>query len=67
MELFFASFLAFALSILAMAVGVLFGRARLKGSCAGLAGLCDGAGLDLCEPCPNRRANADRADTASRR
>lgn len=56
MDLLLASFLAFSLSILAMAVGVLFGRARVKGSCAGLAGLCDRSGRELCEFCPNRRS-----------
>ncbi len=55
-ELLVASLLAFGLSILAMAVGLLFGRARVTGSCGGLADLCDGSGRKLCEFCPNRRA-----------
>ncbi len=57
MELLVASLLAFGLSILAMAVGLLFGRARIKGSCGGLADLCDGSGRKLCEVCPNRRTS----------
>ncbi len=56
MEVLVASLLAFGLGILGMAVGLLMGRAPMKGSCGGLAGLCDGAGQPLCEVCPNRRA-----------
>ena len=42
---FLLAFLLLALSVTAMAVGVLRGRAPLKGSCGGLAGLGD------CEIC----------------
>ncbi len=55
MKLLLVSFVVFGLSMLAMAVGVLFGRAAIRGSCAGVAGLCDGSGRSLCEFCPNRR------------
>ncbi len=57
MEVLVASILAFGLSILGMGVGLLFGRAPMKGSCGGLAGLCDGSGKLLCEACPNRRTS----------
>ena len=59
MELLVASLLAFGLSILGMAVGLLFGRARVTGSCGGLAELCDSTGRKLCEFCPNRRGSED--------
>jgi hypothetical protein len=55
MELLVASLLAFGLSILAMAVGLLFGRARITGSCGGLAELCERSGRKLCEFCPHQR------------
>ena len=53
MKLVFATFVVFGLSMLGMAVGLRFGRARIRGSCAGIAGLCEG-GRSLCEFCPNR-------------
>ena len=56
MDLLLASFVIFGLSMLAMAVGILSGRTRIRGSCGGMAGLCDGKGRPLCGPCPNRRA-----------
>ena len=56
MKLFLTSFAVIGLSMLGMAVGVLFGRARIQGSCGGLAGLCDASGRSLCEDCPNRVA-----------
>ncbi len=52
----------FGLSMLGMAVGVLAGRAGIRGSCDGLAGLCDGSGSFLCELCPNRRPGARRSE-----
>ncbi len=55
MELLFASFAIFGLSMLAMGIGVLFGRTGIRGSCGGTAGLCDGKGRPLCGTCPNRR------------
>ena len=60
MKLLLVSFVVFVLSMLAMAVGVLFGRPAIKGSCAGIAGLCDGSGRSLCEFCPNRQARGRR-------
>lgn len=36
MEIFLISILVFALAVLGMCVGVLCGRARIKGSCGGL-------------------------------
>ena len=57
MKLLVATFVVFALSMLGMAVGLLFGRARIRGSCGGLTGLCDGSGKLLCDDCPNRGTN----------
>ena len=60
MKLLLISFVAFGLSMLAMAVGVLFGRPAIRGSCAGIAGLCDGSERSLCEFCPHRQARRQR-------
>ncbi len=60
MKLLLISFVVFGLSMLAMAVGMLFGRPAIRGSCAGIAGLCDGSGRSLCEFCPNRRTRGRR-------
>ncbi len=38
MKLFFITLLFFATFIFAMAIGVIFGKRRLKGSCGGLGG-----------------------------
>jgi uncharacterized protein len=56
MTIFLVAFLVMGLAILAMAVGVLFGRRPIGGSCGGLDRLgleCD-AGCD--KPCPERLA-----------
>lgn len=44
MNVFLATLVVFVLALLAMSVGVLTGRVRLRGSCGGVAGQCDGAG-----------------------
>jgi len=54
MKLVLATTLLFCLSLLAMAIGVFFGRPGIAGSCGGLAGLCERGGRPLCEDCPNR-------------
>jgi hypothetical protein len=45
----------FGLSMLGMAAGLLMGRAGIRGTCGGLAALCDGTGSAACEACPHRR------------
>ncbi|MDH3645888.1 MAG: hypothetical protein OER80_03860 [Gammaproteobacteria bacterium] len=44
LTLFFLSFVVFTLTVFAMAIGVIFGRTALRGSCGGLdkAGDCEG-------------------------
>lgn len=56
MTIFLITFLVLGIAVLAMAVGVLFGRRPIGGSCGGLERLgleCD-AGCD--KPCPERLA-----------
>jgi hypothetical protein len=63
MTIFLVTFLVIGIAVLAMAVGVLFGRRPIGGSCGGLDRLgleCD-AGCD--KPCPERLA---RIQTHSR-
>lgn len=40
-----------ALAVLAMAVGVIFGKARIRGSCGGLANMRDKDGNIICDAC----------------
>jgi hypothetical protein len=49
MELVVFSFLAFGLAAAAMAVGVILGKRRLRGSCGGLGSMVDEHGNPLCE------------------
>jgi hypothetical protein len=49
MHVYLASFVVFLLAILGMAVGVLAGRASIKGSCGGLNRA--GVGLPACDVC----------------
>jgi hypothetical protein len=49
MELVIFSFLVFGLAAGAMAVGVILGNRRLKGSCGGLGGMVDEQGNPRCE------------------
>lgn len=48
MEVFFVSLVVFALMIAAMAVGVMSGRAPLKGSCGGLGKLGVSGACEIC-------------------
>lgn len=45
------TFVVFAIAIVAMALGVILGKRRLKGTCGGLAGLRDEAGRPACDVC----------------
>ena len=53
MRLFSASAVVFAIALLAMSIGVLFGRRRIQGSCGGLSELKDENGKTMCEACTN--------------
>ncbi len=63
MGLFLVSFLIFLLAILGMALGVLAGRAPIKGSCGGLYGTRgSGIGCVACDkPCPKREKQESRS------
>lgn len=51
---FFASFVAVLGAVAAMALGVVFGRRAISGSCGGIAGRC--AGCAGAASCPRRRS-----------
>ncbi len=51
----------FCLSMLGMAAGVLMGRAGIRGTCGGIAALCDGPESPGCEACPHRRPSGPAA------
>lgn len=69
----FGTFAVFAIVIAAMAVGVMFGRKSISGSCGGLGNKTDEHGNSSCSLCSNpgeacrelaRRAAANRAAQA---
>ncbi len=49
MNTLIVAFVAFALVMAAMAVGVIFSNRRIKGSCGGLSSMSDQVGQPLCE------------------
>lgn len=49
MTLLIAAFVAFALVMAAMAVGVIFSNRSIKGSCGGLSSMSDRYGQPMCE------------------
>jgi len=51
MTVFLATLAVFGLALLAMSVGLLTGRVRMRGSCGGIAGQCDGGGEPVCHLC----------------
>jgi len=53
MTAFVAALIFFAVAMTLMAVGVILGNRRLRGSCGGLAGLRDADGRLACEACEN--------------
>jgi hypothetical protein len=57
-----AAFVAFALVMVAMAVGVIFSNRRLKGSCGGLSSMSDQFGQPLCE-CGAKPGSCDGDET----
>ncbi len=60
MKLFILTFLLIALSVLAMAVGVIFtGRTTIKGSCGGLNRLAEDGECPLCAGGPCEKSEGD--------
>ncbi len=54
-----ASAVIFGLAILAMSIGVVFGRSRIRGSCGGLANLKDKQGNPICQACTKPSPDCD--------
>jgi len=59
MEMFFASVLVMATVIAAMAIGVMFGREPIKGSCGGVGAAGIDTNCDICGGSP-ARCDAER-------
>jgi hypothetical protein len=67
MKIFLISLAVFGAVIVGMAVGVIFGKRRLKGSCGGLSAWRgeDGEPLcDACADCPEKRRECEFVDAA---
>ena len=56
MEIFLAALVIFVLAMLGMAIGVIFGKPCIRGSCGGLSALRDRSGRSYCEHCPSRES-----------
>jgi uncharacterized protein len=65
MEMFFASVLVMATVIAAMAIGVMFGREPIKGSCGGVGAAGIDSNCDICGGSPARCEAERGADDAS--
>ena len=63
--IFVISFLVFALIIAAMAVGVMAGRAPIKGSCGGIGAVGIDQSCDLCGGDPQRCETESRSADAT--
>ena len=63
MNVFFAALAIFLLAMLGMALGVLFGKRCIRGSCGGLAGMRDPSGRAMCDHCPSREADSEASST----
>jgi len=64
MTLLVVAFVAFALVMAAMAVGVIFSDRRIKGSCGGLSSMSDRYGQPMCE-CGAKPGSCDDGDKKS--
>ena len=51
MKLFLVVLAVFLIAVALMAVGVIFGKRRIRGSCGGLAGFKDEHGRSICDAC----------------
>ncbi len=54
MNILFAALAVFVLAMLGMALGVIFGKRCIRGSCGGLSSMRDPAGRPMCDQCPSR-------------
>jgi uncharacterized protein len=54
MKIILAALAVFLLAVLGMALGVIFGRRCIRGSCGGLSNLRDESGRPMCDHCPSR-------------
>jgi hypothetical protein len=59
MRVIFAALAIFLLAMLGMALGVIFGKRCLRGSCGGLAGMRDPSGRPMCDQCPSREDESE--------
>jgi hypothetical protein len=59
MKIILAALAIFLLAMFGMALGVLFGRRCIRGSCGGLAGMRDPSGRAMCDHCPSREADSE--------
>ena len=64
MSTLFASFIVLALAVAAMAVGVIFGRSPIRGSCGGVAGGGCAACTGVCQGRASRDEGADGENDA---
>ena len=62
--IFLISFIVFAFILSAMAVGVIAGRAPIKGSCGGIGALGIDQSCDLCGGDPQRCETETRSDSS---
>lgn len=60
MDTFFAALLLFALAFAGLALGLLFGRDPIRGSCGGLRKLGLERDCSCDSPCPRRRRELER-------
>jgi hypothetical protein len=67
MKVIFAALAVFLLAVLGMALGVIFGRRCIRGSCGGLSGIRDESGRPMCDHCPSRNAKAEDEPEAGSR
>jgi hypothetical protein len=65
MEMFFASVVVMSVVIAAMAIGVMFGREPIKGSCGGVGAAGIDSNCDICGGSP-ARCEAQRGDEDGR-
>ena len=63
--IFVITFLAFALIVAAMSVGVMVGREPIKGSCGGMGALGIDQSCEICGGDPQRCETETRADSSN--